>query len=226
MKTANYLQCLDQDVFEQTTEAAFGGLPADVRPYFMGHLPRFEAQLDMFRKHLTDDHIDRVYDFGTGLPFVSYYFNLTQGAEVLYGMPPEGEHQINDRVRYISVNLCNNQPELEPADLVICTECLEHLPCPIPPVVDYLTGLVKPQKYLLLSFPFGTIRLGDLDHDFGDHDTVSSGHKREFSQESAEDLLGLIGWPIVDDALTFTKAYGGNIWNVLLQNKGANHDHE
>ncbi len=219
MSPDHYVECLEEDVFSNPGLTDHEGAPADSRPYFYGHRPRFDAQIEMFRKHLDGQIIRRVYDLGTGLPFASYYFYVTQGAEVLYGMPPEGEHEINEQVRYVSLNLCNRRPQWKPAELVICTECLEHLPCPIPPVLDYLKGLVKPRGHLLLSFPFGTLCLGDLDHDFGDHDEISNKHLREFTKAKADEALALIGWPIVDEALTFTKAYDGNIWNVLLRNR-------
>ena len=197
MKDKQYLDHLESEVFRNRHgKKRFKKTNA----YFYGHLPRFLAQLEMFRTHLDSKKITKVYDFGTPIPFVSYYFYLTQSAEVAYGMPKEGIKSINEKVHYSSINLCNPPESFEKADLIICTECLEHIPCPLIPVVEFLKNLVKKDKYLLLSFPFGTETKYDWDHDFGNHEK-RHGHLREFNKELARTFIKRIGWKIIDDKL-------------------------
>ncbi len=186
-----------------------------LRGYFQGHLPRFEVQLNMFRKHLDNEEINHVIDFGTGTPFTSYYFYLTQGASVIYGDPEKEEIDINNIVTGIDLNLCYPYELHYKADLVICTECIEHLPCPLLPVIDYIKSMSN--KYLLLSFPYGDILLGDFNKDFGDYDTVRWRHLREFTPALSDEFLSIVGWDIIADEAVHTVAYGGVIRNVLLR---------
>lgn len=215
METKEYIRRVETDLFSLMQ----GNNKTATQEYFYGHLPRFEAQVEMFRKHLDNKDIGRVYDIGTGTPFVSYYFNLTQGAEVEYGCPIPKAEKINKKVVYSPINLCTPDQGAKKADLVICTECIEHLPCPLPPVIEYLKSIVKKDKYLLLSFPYGKIR-GEFIQDYGSHEVISDDHIREFSPVLVDKFLDMIGWEIVDRKETYTQAYSGDIVNVLLKNKG------
>jgi hypothetical protein len=188
-----------------------------LRRYFEGHLPRFEAQLNMFREHLDDKSINHVIDFGTGTPFTSYYFYLTQRASVVYGHTERVEETINNLVYQENMNLCHPPEDVMKGDLVICTEVIEHLPCPLLPVIDYLKSMSN--KYLLLSFPIGTILKGDFNHDFGNYDTSHIHHLREFTPELSDEFLSIVGWDIIADETIFTQAYGGDIRNVLLRRR-------
>lgn len=214
MKGSQYIQRLKNDIFSKC--AARGIEPNGLEQYFNGHWPRFEAQLEMFESHLGGESIRLVYDLGTGTPFTSYALHLDHGAEVVCGMPTEHPGEILPGVRLADWNLCYRPPADRAADLVICTECLEHLPCPLPPMAEYLKSLVRPGGYLLLSFPFGS-RRASWAQDFGDYDRTRDDHLREFDPQLAKQFLRLIGWPIVADRLTYTSAYGGEIYNVLLR---------
>jgi hypothetical protein len=217
MDKATYFQRLYSDVFS-LNPADSGGIPSACVPYFEGHKPRFEAQVDMWNEFLDGERISRVLDLGTGVPFASYYFNATQGARVIFGMLDAALYRVNELVEAIKINLCTDRPDLGPADLVICTECLEHLPCNLYKVREYLKSLVAPGKFLLLSFPLMGAHACDYWMDgLGDPNVASSPHIREFTEATAREFYYGTGWDLVKEAITYTQAYGGNIMNVLLR---------
>jgi hypothetical protein len=186
--------------------------------YFEGHRPRFNTHIAMYNKFLDNEPINLVYDLGTGVPFTSYYFNLTQGAEVIFGMLEDVNYKVNDKVRSMQINLCVDRPALPPADLVICTECLEHLPCNLYKVREYLKTLVKPGKYMLLSFPCGGQRAEDYWRDFlGDYDKSVTSHYREFTEASAKEFYYGTGWNVLAEMGSQQSHYQATIMNVLLK---------
>lgn len=216
----DYYARLYADVFKLgygTGGMTSGGNPADMIPYFEGHKPRFDATLDMFHEFCDAEEMKLIYDLGTGAPFISYYFNLTQGAEVRFGHLQNSGGVINERVRFIQINLARDPPKLTPGDLTICTECLEHLPVNLYRVRKYLCDTVKPGRFLILSFPlngknaWGYDRdgLGNPDHDLG--------HVREFTQETAIAFCKGTGFKILKAIDTYVQEYGGVIKNVLMR---------
>jgi len=192
------------------------GDDAEPRGYFEGHLPRFLAQLDMWREFLDKEKIDVVLDLGTKVPFTSLYFHLTQDAIVTFGCVGLPYTELNDKVAGIDVNL--NRPTRFPAvDLVICTECLEHLPSNLYKVRAYLCECVKDGKFLLLSFPLGRKNACNYQDDLPQDHEKPHDHLREFTEQTARDFYIGTGFKLVSERITFTEAYGGNIMNVLLQ---------
>lgn len=207
MTTIEYIDQFNKDVLKNQD-----GLYIN---YFNGHRPRFEAQVEMF-KGLDSEKIKKVYDIGSWLPFASYYFSLTQNADVkCFCLKEEGLPEVKEPT-YKEMNLCTPD-KMDKADLVICTECIEHLPCPLRPVIDYLKSITG--KYLLLSFPIGGIIKGDFDKDFGNWDIASSPHYREFNPDLIKEFLAIVDYDIVDDKKVYTQAYGGDIHNFLLRKK-------
>lgn len=187
----------------------------EYRLHYEGHAPRFEAQIDLFQKHLDGEEIRLVYDMGTPVPYSSYYFFLTKGAEIVSGMLG-GACNVNEKVWGMDLNLCN-PPDLTPADLVICTETLEHLPCNLFLVRRWLMSLVSPGKFMLLSFPLGGENATGYDRDhLGDYEKVH-GHLREFTEETAQAFYLEMGWDVLDVVKTRQPAYQGEILNVLLR---------
>lgn len=215
MTNEEYIKILHEEVFPKVI--CSGGMPPQVVEYFNGHFPRFEAQLNMFHKHLDDKIIGRVYDIGTGTPFTSYYFNKTQGAEVIYGCPLDGLAQLNLKCFGLKINLCKPQPMAQ-ADLVIATEVLEHLPCNVYRAYFYLSKLVRVGGYLLVSFPLGGAGAGNYHRDdMGDHERAHDGHIREYTMDTARQFYVVNGFELIEEAATHTNAYGGVILNVLLK---------
>lgn len=189
--------------------------------YFNGHLPRFHAQLDIFEEHLSKDMIREVYDFGTDIPYASFFFNKTQGAKIVLGCidTPEAK-EIAPGVSRIWINL-NDPRDLPAVDLVICTECLEHLPANLYAVRQRLCEYVRTGKYLLLSFPLKGMNAKDygLDLPHIDHNG-SHQHIREFTEQTAREFYSGTGFDLIAERITWTDAYGGNIMNVLLKKRG------
>lgn len=188
--------------------------------YFDGHFPRFLKQFEMFEKFLKDEKIETVLDAGTGTPFTSYYFNVRDGAEVCFGMPGS-RADISKDVRFMPINL-NYFPILPQFDVVICTECIEHLPCNVYNVRDYLFEHVRPGGYLLLSFPLGGMNAQDYEKEWPEkYDQVSNGHIREFTEQTADEFVKplLARADLLERHIVFTRAYGGEIMQVLLRRR-------
>lgn len=186
--------------------------------YFDGHLPRFNAQLDMFEAFLKDEEIDLVYDLGTDIPYATLYFNLTKNAGIYLGcVDTNDDREILPNVHRKYINL-NRPPILAPADLVVCTECLEHLPSNLYMVRQSLCEYVRRGKFLLLSFPLKGVNAKDYGLDIKEinHDG-SHQHIREFTEQTAKEFYAGAGFNLICEKITWTDAYGGNIMNVLLQ---------
>jgi hypothetical protein len=211
-----YFDRLYKDIFNVNNYTP-DGTSEPAMQYFEGHRPRFELQIGYWNECLDKEEIKLVYDMGTGVPFVSYYFNITQGAEVVFGMPG-GSYRVNDKVAAVNINLSINPPALPAGDLVICTECLEHLSTNLYKVRAYLMSLVKPGKFMLLSFPLGGANAKEYWRDgLGDPNAVATPHIREFTAETAREFYYGTGWDLLKEETVFTRAYGGNIMNVLLK---------
>ena len=85
MTKEEYYGRLCSDIFPHKPEI-IGGMPRDAHSYYLAHRPRFDAHIDIWNQFLDSENIELVYDLGTSVPFTSYYFNVTKGAEVVYGM--------------------------------------------------------------------------------------------------------------------------------------------
>lgn len=217
MTKEDYYWKLERDILSRGVKI-IGGLPADAAAYFQGHKPRFDAQVEMWNKFLDMQEIELVYDLGTSVPFTSYYFNVTKDAEVVYGMLEDSGYRVSDKVYPIILNLCKEHGALRQADLVICTECLEHLGCNLYKVREFLKSAVKPGKYMLLSFPCGGQNAKDYWRDcMADYDRASDLHVREFTLESAREFAWGTGWDILEERITTQEAYAPPILNVLMR---------
>jgi hypothetical protein len=184
--------------------------------YFEGHFPRFEYQLEVFEKLLKTEKVKSVFDIGTGFPFTSGMFSFEK-IPVTYGMLDAGWSPMNDCCIPMIVNV-NYHPAIGTADLVICTECLEHLPSNMIAARDWLLSCVNPGGYLFLSFPLGGINAKDYDKEnLASYDQTYSPHFREFTRETAREFIKDLPCEVVGEKEIFTRAYGNNIWNVLLK---------
>jgi len=193
-----------------------GWNPDHLVQYFDGHLPRFQAHIDFWKRMEGRGEIpSKVYDFGTPFPFSSWYWALNYGSRIVYGCLGKFS-DVSEDVKYQEINLCR-RPDLSPADLVIATEVLEHLPCNLYDVVDWLRSLVNPGGHLLLSFPLGGLRAEGYERDWPEKYDEASAHIREFTRDTSESFISHIGMEIVEDAFVFTQAYGGTIRNVLMR---------
>ena len=188
--------------------------------YFEGHLPRFIATIEIFKEHLDKEKIKIVHDLGTDVPYASLYFKRTQGAEVNCGcVDNQGDIELEPGVHRFHYNL-NTPFKLKQADLVICTECLEHLPSNLYRVRQVLCEAVLDQGFLFLSFPLIGTNAKDYHLDYpkdwrdwnGSHE-----HIREFTVQTAHDFCTVSGFRVIAEKITWTDAYGGKIMNVLLK---------
>jgi nucleoside-diphosphate-sugar epimerase len=186
--------------------------------YFDGHLPRFEKQLEMFEKYFEKEKIETVLDAGTKFPFTSYFLNLTKKSKVDFGYPKNGK-DISETVRFKNLNLCR-LPDIDKYDLVVCTECLEHLSCNVCKVRDYLFDHVRKGGFILLSFPLGGMNACDYERDDPDkYDEISDNHIREYTEETVTEFIAplLDRGELIERHSVFTSAYGGNIAQILIR---------
>ena len=185
--------------------------------YLDGHAPRFHAQLDMFAEFLDKESIKTVYDIGTFAPFVSYYFTLTQQALVTLGcMDVKRDEWIAGGVKRIRLNLNHPFPVMPKADLLICTECLEHVATNLYRVRQALCESVANGKYLLLSFPLNGKNAQGYDQELPQSENVEP-HLREFTEQTAREFYIGTGFTLVSEKITYTERYAGSIMNVLLK---------
>jgi len=191
-------------------------MDAETTHYYNGHLPRFIYQDELFRT-LTD--IKTVYDLGTWFPFSSHVF-AEMGADVKFGceLPP-----IITGIPNATHILCDfkNPPQLPPADMVMCCECLEHLPYNLIKIRDYLVSLVKPNGYLFLSFPTGSTKKGEWEDELPEIDDKRHTHLREFPVDSARLFCQGTGFDVLSEKCIKTPMYGAGegIIHILMRSK-------
>lgn len=188
-------------------------ITVSIRDYYAGHLPRFKYMEEVFS---SLENIKLVYDLGTPIPFASYIL-AEKGARVVYGCQTGVLESGMEGCIPITFDF-NKLPFLLPSDLVICTECLEHLSCNLLTVRDYLKGLVKKGGYLFLSFPTGGICKGS----WSDVLPPSNGleHQREFSRPLARQFCEEIGFTIISEKCFKVPNYphGEGIDHFLMRN--------
>jgi hypothetical protein len=195
-----------------------GTIPKDGEGYFNGHWPRFETHLEMWRNDIPPGEVNTVLDFGTEFPFSSLWWNLTRGSWVQFCGADPGGRDVSPFARFTQINLCHKPDGWPRADLVICTECLEHLPVPILSVMEWLKQ--RALKYLFLSFPCGGQNARDYEKDFSEShspEAIHSLHIREYTDETARALVDSLGMEIEDIRNSSQPAYGAPIMNVLLR---------
>ena len=157
-----------------------------LRNYYDGHIQRFELTIDMFKKTLMP--VESVFDVGTGFPFASLFFKWAFDVDVVFGCMEEPNCvPVGTTAIRLNLNRCDTfQPK--PADLVICTECLEHLPRRHDIVIDWLWSCAD--RALFLSVPMNgenaINHFEDLEVDF---DVTYSGHLREYSPGTIGTLI-------------------------------------
>lgn len=216
MRDRDYLEMIERLISDGTDP---GMIPQGIKQYFHGHFPRFEAHMRIFDQIV--ERVSLVYDFGTGFPFTSYYFVIRDNAKVVYGCNEADIGFSNSAVIYQKINLCNRATDdfftdLIPADLTICTEVLEHLPCNVIQVGEFLKSTTN--KYLLLSFPLGGVGAGNYEaNNLGDHNKTYSEHLREFTRATAKEFCERLEMQTVEILMSNQPAYKAPIMNVLLK---------
>jgi hypothetical protein len=160
-----------------------------VKRYFIGHLPRFAAGIEVVNC-IEDRSIHTIHELGSPYPFFGYYFYNEENCKVVVSDLYDRKWKLNDLLYFSQLNLCvNNIPK---SDLIICSEVFEHLPCNLVRVKD---EILNNCKYALLSFPLGNKGKDiPLTHDFtskvlGDVYYKTFDHLREFNGR-VDEFLG------------------------------------
>jgi len=190
--------------------------------YFIGHFPRFWAQVQMIDKHIHLNRSAKLLDCGTYFPFASYYLYHKFGCEVTFCDLETRHIIVNDKVKNFRSNICYDDYGTEVYDVVLLTEVLEHLPCNMLKARDKILKSIKPDGWLLASYPLKGANAANYDEDLpGDWNTAHYTHIREFTQETAESFI--TGLPVVDRNVIYTTQYAGNIYQILYK-KSASRD--
>lgn len=190
--------------------------------YFIGHFPRFWAQVQMLDKHIHLNRSAKVLDCGTYFPFASYYLYHKFGCEVTFCDLETKQITVNDKVKNFRSNICYDDYGTAVYDVVFLTEVLEHLPCNMLKARDKILKSIKPDGWLLASYPLKGANATNYDADLpGDWETAHYSHIREFTQETADSFIA--GLPVVEKNVTYTTEYAGNIYQILYK-KSASKD--
>lgn len=187
-----------------------GGDPADVLPYYRGHIQRFEVGFRM----MQDIHPQSVLDVGTSFPFYSWLFALRDGADVLFGCPPARDHYVDDRVHGVPLDVCMSRA-LPAADLVIATEMLEHLWCDVERIVDMIAAAAK--RWVFLSFPCGGKNAGGYNENLETKRGSLRDHLREFTGASALEMAKRVGGRVIASESVPTSLYHAPIAHYLIE---------
>lgn len=197
------------------------------KQYFAGHLDRFLYHIDVFERLIsgpTDEKTAerfKVYDFGSWLPFSTWYFYKKYKARVIYFYMERAE-PLNERVEPCRMNLCDPVALYE-ADVVVATEVLEHLPCNLYNTLDFMAKCVKKGGYLFLSFPTGPIG-ADIGYNKdipGKRPDIEHEHLREFPIEKAREFYGRLKFEVLEEKCVKTLFYNNadGILHVLLRKR-------
>jgi len=189
-----------------------------VRDYFEGHIQRFEMTVTMLRQNLPIEIIESVFDVGTGFPFVSLHYKWEYDAEVTFAcmeqpnLLPSGTTAIR-----LNLNRCDERDPIR-RDLVICTECLEHLPRRHDVVLDWLCSCAD--RALFISVPmFGQ---GAADHNVDlpmDFNKTYQEHWKEYSPDTIDELLDRVkgnGFTVADMRSIQTTHYQADMRHILF----------
>ena len=186
------------------------------RDYFESHLPRFDLSLNVFREFLADKEIKTVADIGSWFPFASIYFKKEKQAAVSCFSLEIKEPYDKDGVSFDFLNL-NRPDDIGQFDLVILTECLEHLPSSALRALMFAWFSVKNEGYLFVSFPCGGINAVGHEKDLTDYDWgVAHPHIREFTPEIADHYVSLLGGKVLSRSAIKTQAYQANMLHYLI----------
>jgi hypothetical protein len=199
--------------YPATNDPAIG--PRNLLEYFDGSIERFRVQYDFWKIVEADGgKIAQVYDIGTPYPFSTRYW-ATKGARVTFGCI--GQYpDVDESTKFRALNLCR-PPKWPAGDLVVITEVLEHLPCNVLKVLDWVAKLSR--RWLVISFPLGSMRAGEYDADFPEIDHEKSHeHIREFTVQTSGDFIARTGFDLVADVtIPPNWVYRSPIRNVLLR---------
>jgi len=189
--------------------------------YYLGHLPRFVEGRNMIRKHVNLNATSKVLDCGSLVPYYSLSLYNDFKCTVVCTSLEAIDWKVDDRLYHYRSNICTDEYGVEEWDLVIMTEVLEHLPCNLYKVRDKIVKSIKPNGYILFSFPTGKptpIKPKPYDYDYPElsKDRCYE-HLREFTIDDALAFVNIPQLKVVESKLVYTREYGGNIFLVLCK---------
>ena len=180
-----------------------------VKAYVYEHWNRFDAGIKILSKVVKDGC--SIHEVGSPYPFFSYYFYLNNKCKVLCSDFYDRGWKIDDNLESRRINLCRVE-YLPAADIVICSEVLEHLSCNLFKLRDILLSSCR---YCLMTLPNGNvgvdIPLNKCSRD-DEFDKVHS-HLREFYGRIGDYLEGC---NVIFNYRVDTESYKG-IEMVLLK---------
>lgn len=193
-----------------------------VNTYFANdHFSRFvEGALAIYQNvEIRPDM--RMAEFGSCVPFHLLPFKdmIPEGFIVVRDMAITRPYQ-KENVFFQYCNLNMDDLGSEKYDVITLCEVLEHLPSSMTEVRDRAIRSLKPNGYLLASYPCGGMCANldgysiDLVKEKGlDKYENRSPHLREFTEELAKKFINL---PVIQEKMTHPPAYR-NIYQILYR---------
>jgi len=191
---------------------------SQIESYFEGHFPRFRNGVDLAYKNIQLDADALILEYGSPVPYFSLPFVIKYNCKAICkDIQTRKFGEIHENIVTEHGNICLDALVPSSWDFIIMTEVWEHLPCSLLEVKARILNALKPGGYLLCSFPLKGVnsdpeqwsKILATDYE-SDHD-----HLRESTPETFTQFITEL--EILGSAVTYTRAYGGNIKTVLYR---------
>jgi SAM-dependent methyltransferase len=217
--------CLTEEVYRKEIYAVIERIVSNkiidadrrqIEGYFEGHFPRFCEGVNLAYKNIQLDTHALILEYGSPVPYFSLPFVIEYNCKAICKDIQTREFgEIHENTFTEHGNICIDELVPSSWDFIIMTEVWEHLPCSLLEVKANILNALKPGGYLLCSFPLKGVnsdpeqwsKILATDYE-SNHD-----HLREFTHETITQFITEL--EILGSAVTYTRAYGGNIKTVL-----------
>ena len=182
------------------------------------HFPRYMDGWTLICRHIKEKNLS-VLEIGP-FPYFSHVGKKKNWTIKCIGLDTKEDFLIpNTNIFLTWGNLCFDDLGINRYDLIICTEVLEHLPCNLIKVRDKLIKALKPNGFMLMSYPLGHIglRIG-YDKDIEDIDFYqSSSHLREFPIGKAISFFNDTAMVSISSITSYPLVYPNGIHQILYK---------
>jgi hypothetical protein len=187
-----------------------------IHNYFDDHLSRFIDGILFIEKYVPQVEDIEVLETGSPFPFYTLWFsNILKWKVKCIDISNAGNVVINQNIMSCYGNLCTDDLGYSKYDLMTVCEVWEHLPCNLFRVKEKIIRALKPNGYLLCSYPCGgqNASLAKYNTDWERNVDKSHGHLREFTEETS--LAFMYGLKVVDKIMSYPQSYPGGCYTIL-----------